>query len=320
MGDPIDDGKFKQEMVAAFQQQAAQIQELKSKLEEQSTRLTPVTSSTSVKMEAGKPSPFTGRGLVVIDRWLYQIELYFSLTNIPELKKVSFAVSFLEESALDWWRGIEDAAQGQQLSWSEFKEQAFKRYRPVQASDTARAILFSLRQTGSVQGYYDAFYRQKQMIKDMAEADQISFFVRGLKRQIAREVLRDRPITLEDAVNRAILCEAMDRDFSRFNGSSGYDFRKGANNKRGYNSTGATPMELGITEIAKEDAEETETIAMGSVAAVGVGQKGGKMSEEEHQRHMKQGLCFRCHRSGHMSRNCPSVVQNKFPQNKQKNE
>lgn len=117
MSDPVDDQKFKQEMVSAFQQQAAQIQELKSKLEEQSTRLTPVISSTSsVKLEVGKPSHFTGRGLVVIDRWLYQVEQYFSLTNIPELKKVSFAVSFLEESALDWWRGIEDAAQGQQLS------------------------------------------------------------------------------------------------------------------------------------------------------------------------------------------------------------
>lgn len=324
MSDSKEEQKFKEDMVAAYHQQQHQIEELKTRLEEQATRFSPVVSATAVKMEAGKPSQFTGRGQVVIDRWIYQLEQYFNLANIPEDKKVPFAVSFLQESALDWFRGLEEAVQGQPISWKQFKDQAFKRYRPVQASDTARAILFTLRQTGSVQGYYDAFYRQIQMINDMAEADRVSFFMRGLRRNIAREVLRDRPVTLQDAVNKAILCEAMDRDFSRFNGSSGLEVRRGGSDKRVFKSNGPVPMELGNTEITQTGIEESEITEMGSLAAVGTGNRVGRMSDEEHQRHMRQGLCFRCHKSGHMIMNCPETGQNFSNQmnynNKQKNE
>ena len=107
MGD-TDEQKFKSEMVAAFQQQSAKIDELQRKLQEQTTSLTASTTGTGIRMEAGKPSVFNGRGQTPIDRWLYQVERYFSLINIAEVKKVPLATSFLEESALDWWRSFEE--------------------------------------------------------------------------------------------------------------------------------------------------------------------------------------------------------------------
>ena len=31
-----------------------------------------------------------------------------------------------------------------------------------------------------------------------------------------------------------------------------------------------------------------------------------RMSQEERKRHVEGGLCFRCHKKGHLSRDCPS--------------
>lgn len=33
-----------------------------------------------------------------------------------------------------------------------------------------------------------------------------------------------------------------------------------------------------------------------------------RMTDEEHQRHMKEGRCFKCHQQGHTSRECPKKL------------
>jgi hypothetical protein len=80
------------------------------------------------------------------------------------------------------------------------------------------------------------------------------------------------------------------------------------------------PMELGNTEVTSEmdyveiEPEEPE------LAAISTRNSGfRRMTDLEYERHKKEGLCYRCHRKGHLGRHCPSN-QRTIQATKQKNE
>jgi hypothetical protein len=160
------------------------------------------------------PPSFRGDAAKV-DEWVHTMEQYidyYGVQSFPsEAEKVKFAAMCLQDKAAQWWRAYtaDLALKGQAIdTWDEFTEELRKRFRPIEASVAARMNLDRLHMTGAADGYTELFYKYLLQIPDMGVADQMHAYIRGLKDYLRVEVLKARPKTLQEAVNKAKLAEA----------------------------------------------------------------------------------------------------------------
>ena len=223
-----------------------------------------------------KPDTFNGDKRTKADVWLFELENYFAATNLQDPHRVPFAVSQFRDAAVTWWKHYTDALDNAdppspvRTTWNEFKKVFLETYRPIEASETARATLHAIRQTGSVAGYIDTFLKHLNYVDNMAMEDQIFLFKRGLSYQLAKEIGMHHPKTLTEAMNYAQRAEVENRmlqgnrhstSSAPGKGSSGHFQHGRRNNHFGHQgrtfftqpnrisiSQSAVPMELGKME------------------------------------------------------------------------
>ena len=173
------------------------------------------TVAPSLSFKPIKPNTFHGNNKVSVEAWVFEMEQYFAIVRMREDEKVKFAGAFLREMASSWWKSVNEADQPTPQEWNEFKAALIKRFQPVAATKTARAILNSLKQTKSVQEYCNIFLRQLQLISDMSPSDQIDRFLNGLKPHIASEIDMHDPKVLEETMNLAQRAEIRRNNYQR---------------------------------------------------------------------------------------------------------
>jgi hypothetical protein len=293
-------------------QEQEMIQQLQNALLGQQQRITQLeqmmVNRSIGQAKPPKPDTFDGRSLKSIEQWLFEIEQYLQLTHTGAEHWVNICSSYLRGSAATWWRKCYQDAKtlNKEISWNSFKQSLLQRFRPIEASKTARSILDTLRQTGSVSGYCDAFLRQIQLIDDTSVAEQIHCFTRGLKPVIAREVDMFQPKTLEEAM--AIATRADLRSKLYGNQSREFpSFTRSTNMQRNVITSGAStsvPMELGVIEDNNEDHGDMQVnVAMSNSAGKFYGRT-GNLNREQYDRLSRERRCFRCGQTGHLARNC----------------
>ena len=164
-----------------------------------------------------KPKVFSGhsgKGGVTVDAWLFTLVTYFEAANMPEPKRVPFAASSLEGHAAVWWRS-RVGSKGAQCTFEEFSAELTSAFQPVDPVRSARAKLYALRQTGTVEEYSSAVQSCLFYLPGMAMEDKVHVFTAGLKVEVHREVVRREPLTLEDAIAIAAKEEALLREVQR---------------------------------------------------------------------------------------------------------
>ncbi|TYJ97047.1 aminoacyl-tRNA ligase [Cucumis melo var. makuwa] len=79
---------------------------------------------------------FKGEECKSVDGWLHRVERYFMVNRLTEKDKLDVAVLCWEGEALDWfqWKGDRDSI----MSWSEFWQLLWKRFRPFDQGDNER--------------------------------------------------------------------------------------------------------------------------------------------------------------------------------------
>jgi hypothetical protein len=202
-------------------QPRAQQQEKKEKqdLEQQPA------SRHNLRIEAKLPLPptFDGSNKTSVNTWLFEMEQYFQVANLPPEQRVGWGAVLLREGAANWWSSElqtrKQDIQGNSLTaatsemprtsdmftWAEFQALCRKRFAPVEAAMTARSVLMTLQQlkhTG-IEAYNQAFQRQLSLITDMNVADQLVYYQRGLKPDVGRDVNIANPKTLIEAMGIA---------------------------------------------------------------------------------------------------------------------
>jgi Retrotransposon gag protein/Zinc knuckle len=239
-----------------------------------------------------KPEFFVGTGKGPdVDRWLFQMEEYLTLTQANEETWVNLAASYLRGTAADWWMSRAQSA-ARRPDWTEFRQEIRLQFLPLNTVKAARDKIASLQQITSVQDYVNRFRPLAMKIPNFSEEEKVDRFVRGLKPHIRTKIeleQTDHDFTFDQLVVKAQRIDAIlfrNRDWN-----STRKFVPIDSSRQERSSEGPTPMELG--SITKSPS---------------------KLDEETRAKLRMQGVCYYCKEKGHIAVNCPKKNLNREQQ------
>ena len=292
--------------LAQFEQQLAQIRNQPPPPVHVQVQSPPsVAAPTSTPLKPVKPSHFDGTSRDYdVDTWLSEMERYFKAAGIALTNErcVAFAASMLRTDASVWWENYHDvllvalgddgvaamddasvAAENREWKWDEFKAAIRAQFQPPNVSQNARDRLAKLHQTKSVLNYIAEFNKLCIRIDDIAEAEKLDRFVRGLKPNVRKEVKIKNPQTMIEAVKLAQTVDNIEWSERFANASSKQSYASPNKNRSYTNNRGVAPMQI--------DAMNMQSLT--------------ERQRKEKQR--RERLCFECNKPGHFARNCSST-------------
>ena len=256
-----------------------------------------------------KPDLFDGdRSKVSPIVWLFEVERYFDAVSITDdQKKVQFVSAQLRGTASTWWMSQMQMQSPSCTSWDEFKKAFNANFFPIEAAETARTVLYNLKQQGSVSHYISLFRLQLHQIPDMSAADQLALFRRGLINDIAWKLNIQHPKTLQEAMESAHRIE-LENQQQRFSRPRNFPQQQRSNpfqpwryasqtpiytpvfpNSSNQSYTGSAPMEISQMENAPQHEQQQDSATQGMINAMGMYNKKGGNG----YRHSQQKQQFR---------------------------
>ena len=269
------------QMNARFQQLSAELQTTKAELAQTKAENRAVAEIAQAggggraQAKPNKPTPFKGESKTSIESWLSQMELYVH-DEAPD-RAFAVAVSYLEGDAHTWYQTYKTTRNV--ATWEELKEALLKRFNPLDKALAARDKLARWRQVKDVTSFNRDFRQILLDIPDISEAEKLDRYTRALKSHIWEPLCTKNYETLEDCMTDALKVEAAKRGSKQR--SPGQFGNNSSNQGSSGGGSGAVPMDLSATDVIK------------------------KLTPEERDRCMKEGLCLRCREKGHLSRDCP---------------
>lgn len=233
------------------------------------------------RVKISPPSSFSGSRQSLASTWIFEMENYLDACAVVEEQRITVATSYLKDAALLWWKS-QVGRPGAPLTWLAFKTALAGRFQPLAASKTARAELHALRQGNmSLSDYCTKFYNLLNLIPDMADADQVDAFVRGLRSDLARlQVGMQSPQTVNAAMTAAtqidlIIANHTTTTRSAYR-STYYTSPSGSTVATSSSSMPSTAMELGNAN--------AEACASNELA-----EDADDFEQQEYQRYLEQG-------------------------------
>ena len=218
----------------------------------------------------------------------------FFPSKYTDADKIKVTVIFLKDKARVWFdtlkRDRENRGLGPITTWSTFKDLFFHQFLPGNYGEDMRQKLYDLKQGSlSVTQFKLEFDEHIVYFPNWGESDRIEFFVRNLRDSIRFKVSAHSPQTLDEAYGLAM-------NFER-EVNSRMERKKGQLGKR--------PLEF------KHPVNRSSKFAKRSkpsqFSRFNQGNQNSRLSKEEQEEHVKKGLCFKCHKPGHRSFECPTV-------------
>ena len=169
------------------------------------------------------------------------------------------------------------------------------RFGTLHKEKIARDKLARWKQVKDVATFNEDFNKILLDIPDIGTKDQIDRYSRGLKPYIWKALCTKEYEKLSDLMRDA---ERIESAYRRSGGSTGGRImgNKSGNGNHRTGTNGPEPMDIGNVGV--------KPVAQN--ANVGL----QKLSKEERERCMREGLCLRCRQKGHLARNCPKARRN----------
>ena len=147
------------------------------------------------------PKPYSGKKTKSFETWIFQVEQFLTLSNVPLQNHIQITASFLEDKAGNWWRSYYRSKDWTNAppTWAEFLTAACKNFIPVDNLVGAYDCLQCLSQRTSVATYNHEFQALMLELPDMDYATCMNYYEKGLKDHICPFVVMQCPTTLEDA-------------------------------------------------------------------------------------------------------------------------
>src|SRR5690242_18343421 len=164
-----------------------------------------VDSPSTRRMSPPQPEPFSAGLTQNAKVWVMDVECYFRLAGIDDDTDRLMFVQLLLRGRVKWWwhQQLEIPNATTTTTWNAFKESLVEQFTDPNAIERAERRLENLSQSHSIVDFVSTFREIAFEIPDLKEREKIKYFVRGLKEELAKEVLRSRPSTLENAIKVA---------------------------------------------------------------------------------------------------------------------
>jgi Retrotransposon gag protein/Zinc knuckle len=233
----------------------------------------PAPTAPILRVKPDRPAPFTGKRSESLEAWIFQMQQFCTLAQVPIADRVPLAATFFKDQAALWWRSYYQTQNWTAAppNWDEFLAALRTQFIPVNTSISAYDRLQRLSQKTSVNAYNHQFREIMLELPDMDDATKMNYYLKGLKENLRPFVAMQNPVNLIAAETIAERVDAVTYKPQP---------RTPANNPRSsYRPPGGViPMDL-------------DSIS--------------KLTDAERDRLRKTGGCFRCRKSGHMARDCP---------------
>ena len=176
-----------QQHAQQMQQQSAIMTELSKQMGKKTARQEDSTgdSSHSESRLAGKKvklPPFEGEDPIA---WITRAEIYFDVQNTSKEMCVKLVRLSMEGSTIHWFNLLMETED--ELSWEKLKRALIARYGGRWLENPFEE-LSTLRQTGSVEEFVEAFELLSSQVGRLPEEQYLGYFMSGLKAQIRRRV------------------------------------------------------------------------------------------------------------------------------------
>ena len=276
------------------------------------------------------PREYSPKGGVGPAKWLFHIEMYFECTLIFGDDRVKYGAVHLRDAAEAWWRShVVDTttsdgepAVGRITTWDEFKRSLSQTFTPIPEREYAREKLYSLRQLGSVQSYTQAYRELIFVLDDLGVSEAKTLYLRGLKPPVLKEVRVRFPKTVEEAI---VIAEQIDMVQgasmpASFPGTGNRPASRarmtgGGPRARGYRPAGAGVHAAGAVQVNAQGAQPRRARAGANAAGMQPQQRRAGAQrprtdqDAQRERLRREGKCFSCEQTGHISRDCPGNAQ-----------
>jgi hypothetical protein len=130
--------------------------------------------------------------------WIFQMEQYFDLHQVPSLQKVPIASLYLENDQFVWYQWLCERKKNYIISWSIFMDELISHYGDIK-SNTFFSQLINLRQKGPITEHIQQFQKLSLRVKNIPEDNLLDLFMGTLKENIQHEVHLFEPKSLEKA-------------------------------------------------------------------------------------------------------------------------
>jgi hypothetical protein len=236
---------------------------------------------------------YHGRTGEDLESWLFQLEEQNRLFPIEDqLQRIRFTALSLRETAAKWYSSMQMSVPPQITNWESFITKLRQQFVHMDQKFIARNTLHSLKQVGNVRDYSVKFRNLLILIPDMSHPDALDRYIRGLK-DFAFKVWRKKFVDLDEAM---VYAEELDLEIHQ----------KSILNGRGDPGRVRHDRQPGggfSRPVAWQPRSALRAAAYGGPAPMELGALA--MNEAERTRHMKQDLCFNCHKPGHRANVCP---------------
>jgi hypothetical protein len=277
----------------SLQQQVATIQPLQQQLvalqQQQQQQQQPPSRS-----KPARPDSYHGVGYKgpKIEEWIFKMEQYFALMQVPADQQVTYASTLLTGDALEWFR-LQRAKAANNIpyaTWHALVTAMRQQFSVINQAKQARDRLAGLHQHGSAQRYAADFTSLCLLIPSISDDEQLDRFVRGLKPAIRKEVELKSPATFNEAVSLAERIDSLTYKGSYSSTPPKPPYRPSNN----FSSSGPTPMELGTMETRHNNNNKDSGRS-----------RYPKLTAAERQHLRNINGCFYCRKPGHIIQDCP---------------
>ena len=238
-----------------------------------------------------QPDKYHGqRDFLLLGNWIFSVDQYFILTDMPAHKQGPFVSTLLRDEALLWYRSsYENWDPATPLTWQILRAAMRQYFAPPNEDRRLQDEWANLRQYGTVFEYVSVLTALAMRIPGLSQTQILDKFIRGLKPKTRIEVeLRD-PRTPDEAYR---LADRFDRIV--------YGTRNTSFLTQNYNRY--APMQgMG------SNADYSEPMQIDTLRPRRPGVRNFQQPYRQSFQPHNQGLCFTCGKPGHIAANCPNM-------------